>query len=266
MVEEIKEATENTEEKEKEAVEQSAEEPPRYIDYEEAIEAILFAAGHPISYATLARVFEITPTEVRKIVDEYALKYNSSDIARGVMLLTYSDSCQLCTKQYYLPEIREALGIKKSGTLSTSALETLAIVAYNQPVTRLFVDTLRKVDSSYAMNSLIDRGLIECKGRLDVPGRPMLYGTTSDFLRSFGLESLDALPNTTEEMMEAFANAAPKMKTDESNEDNQETIFNEDSDEIVLSAAEEKNEADSDTSDESVIEEPSAEDNIFADF
>ncbi len=180
-------------------------EPQRPIVLEEAIEAILFAAGHPISYATLARVFETTPAKIRDAVLDYALKYNNSELPRGVILLVYSDSCQLCTKQHYLSEIREALGIKKSGTLSTSALETLAIVAYNQPVTRIFVDTLRKVDSSYAMNSLIDRGLIECKGRLDVPGRPMLYGTTSDFLRSFGISSVEDLPMPGEEISEVFS-------------------------------------------------------------
>ena len=185
--------------------ETAAAEPERAVVIEEAIEAVLFAAGHPITYATLARVFETTPTKIRDTVLDYSLKYNNSEIPRGVLLLTYSDSCQLCTKQHYLTEIREALGIKKSGTLSTSALETLAIVAYNQPVTRIFVDTLRKVDSSYAMNSLIDRGLIECKGRLDVPGRPMLYGTTSDFLRSFGINSIEELPKPGEEISEVFA-------------------------------------------------------------
>ncbi len=177
---------------------------PRDINIEEAIEAILFAAGHPVQYSSLARVFSLTPAKVKDIVFEYSLKYNDPSIPRGVILLTYSDSCQLCTKQNYLPEIREALGIRKSGTLSTSSMEALAIVAYNQPVTRLFVDTLRRADSSYAMNNLIDRGLIECKGRLDVPGRPMLYGTTSDFLRAFGLSGLDALPQTTEELMAVF--------------------------------------------------------------
>lgn len=187
----------------------------RAIVLEEAIEAILFAAGHPISYATLARVFEKTPTEIRNAVNEYAIKYNNSQIPRGVLLLTYSESCQLCTKQHYLTEIREALGIKKSGTLSTSALETLAIVAYNQPVTRIFVDTLRKVDSSYAMNSLIDRGLIECKGRLDVPGRPMLYGTTPDFLRSFGVSSLEDLPKPGEDISEVFAKTKLTNSDDE---------------------------------------------------
>lgn len=176
----------------------------RAIIFEEALEAVLFAAGHPVSYATLARVFELTPGQIKDKVADYALLYNNSDIPRGVVLLTFKDECQLCTKEYYLTEIRSALGIKKSGTLSTSSLEALAIVAYNQPVTRAFVDTLRRADSSYAMNNLIDRGLIECKGRLDVPGRPMLYGTTSDFLRCFGLENISKLPTTTEEISAMF--------------------------------------------------------------
>ena len=194
--------------------------PEREIVFEEALEAILFAAGHPISYATLARVFEVTPSQIKDKVADYALLYNNSDIPRGVVLLTFKDECQLCTKEYYLTEIRAALGIKKSGTLSTSSLEALAIVAYNQPVTRAFVDTLRRVDSSYAMNNLIDRGLIECKGRLDVPGRPMLYGTTSDFLRCFGLESLSKLPTTTEEITAMFQ----RIRKHEIEEASEETI------------------------------------------
>ena len=236
------------------------ETPERSIVIEEAIEAILFAAGHPITYATLARVFESSPAKIRDIVAEYSLKYNNSELPRGVLLLTYSDSCQLCTKQHYLAEIREALGIKKSGTLSSAALETLAIVAYNQPVTRLFVDTLRKVDSSYAMNSLIDRGLIECKGRLDVPGRPMIYGTTPDFLRCFGLADLDSLPKTSEEIMDVFANA--KLgESDELKEENQETI-NGDGTQITIEEVEAE---DATAAAENEIEEPSAEDDIIVD-
>ena len=184
------------------------DEAPRNIVFEEALEAILFAAGHPISYATLARVFEMTPSKVRDKVLEFSLKYNDSEIPRGVILLVFNDSCQLCTKKYYLNEIREALGIRKSGTLSTSSMEVLAIVAYNQPVTRMFVDTLRRADSSYAMNNLLDRGLIESKGRLDAPGRPMLYGTTNDFLRCFGLKDLKELPQTSEEIQTMFANTS----------------------------------------------------------
>lgn len=183
------------------------EEAPRVVVFEEALEAVLFAAGHPITYATLARVFQLTPAVVKDKVFDYAMKYNDPTIPRGVILLTYKDSCQLCTKEHYLAEIRDALGIRKSGSLSTSSMEVLAIVAYNQPVTRAFVDTLRRVDSSYAMNNLLDRGLITSTGRLDVPGRPMLYGTTSDFLRCFGLNDLDSLPKTSDELIEAFEGA-----------------------------------------------------------
>ncbi len=259
MSEEIKETEVVSEAQDKSTANEDA---PRSIVIEEAIEAILFAAGHPISYATLARVFESTPSKVRDTVAEYSLKYNNSELPRGVLLLTYSDSCQLCTKEHYLTEIRDALGIKKNGTLSSAAMETLAIVAYNQPVTRLFVDTLRKVDSSYAMNSLIDRGLIECKGRLDVPGRPMLYGTTSDFLRCFGLSDLDALPKTTEEMTQVFTNAKLGEENSELNEENQE-INNGDGAQITIDdVAAEEAAAVSETNE---IEDPSAEDDIIAD-
>lgn len=191
----------------KQIIETTEEEAPRVVVFEEALEAILFAAGHPITYATLARVFELTPAIVKDKVFDYAMKYNDPAIPRGVILLTYKDSCQLCTKEHYLHEIRDALGIRKSGSLSTSSMEVLAIVAYNQPVTRAFVDTLRRVDSSYAMNNLLDRGLIKATGRLDVPGRPMLYGTTLDFLRCFGLNDLDSLPTTSDELIEVFEGA-----------------------------------------------------------
>lgn len=231
-------------------------EPERFVIFEEAIEAILFAAGHPISYSTLARVFEMTPLKVKEKVMAYALQYNNPEIPRGVILLTYGDSCQLCTKKYYLNEIREALGIKRSGTLSTSSMEALAIVAYNQPVTRAFVDTLRRADSSYAMNNLLDRGLIESKGRLDAPGRPMLYGTTPDFLRAFGLKDIGALPTTTEEIKEMFGNAkgASDPEQVEMNFDVSE------SDSVSLDKEANQN----DTATEG-FEEPSAEDYITLD-
>ncbi len=200
-------------------------EPERVIVFEEALEAILFAAGHPVSYATLARVFEMTPSKIKDKIFEYALKYNDPKaFPRGVILLAYSDECQLCTKESYLHEIREALGIRKSGTLSSAAMETLAVVAYNQPVTRVFVDTIRKVDSSYAMNSLIDRGLIECVGRLDVPGRPMQYGTTSDFLRCFGLRSIDELPSAAEDLVNMFEKTKQKEEFERLPEGEQVTI------------------------------------------
>lgn len=247
-VEEINESTKLPE---------SNQEPDRVVVFEEALEAILFAAGHPISYATLARVFDMTPAKVKDKVFEYSLKYNDPDIARGVILLTFSDSCQLCTKQYYLAEIREALGIKKSGSLSTSSMEALAIIAYNQPVTRVFVDTLRRVDSSYAMNNLLDRGLIESKGRMDAPGRPMLYGTTQDFLRCFGLKDLSSLPRTSDELMEVF----DKAKIAESDTVEEEAAENADNAEEAADI----NEIENAPQIEIELEEPSADDDIMTD-
>ncbi len=204
--------------------------PERTVVLEEAIEAILFAAGHPITYAVLGRIFEMTPAKIKDKVTKYAESYNKQKLARGVVLLTYPESCQLCTKPQYLPEIRDALGIKKNGTLSTSSMEALAIVAYNQPVTRAFVDALRRADSSYAMNNLLDRGLIESKGRLDAPGRPMLYGTTTDFLRCFGLSGLEELPATSEEIMNMFdkAKAEEAAKSEEEGDGEQTEMTLED--------------------------------------
>ena len=229
------------------------------VVFEEALEAILFAAGHPVSYATLGRVFEMTPAKVKDKVFEYSLIYNGQDIPRGVVLLTFKDNCQLCTKQHYLNEIRDALGIRKSGSLSTSALEVLAIVAYNQPVTRAFVDTLRRVDSSYAMNNLIDRGLITSVGRLDVPGRPMLYATTSDFLRSFGLSDLSELPKTSDELISAFNNAKDDAS---SNNDEVEGQLSADIDAVIPNGDNNGTSDINDTEENSIVLEPSAEDDV----
>lgn len=161
-----------------------------------AIEAILYAAGHPVEYAKLSEVLGLGTSDVKSIVEAMAQEYNSEDSPRGVLLLLYPESCQFATKEEFLPYIREALGIKRGGNLSNSTLETLAVVAYNQPVTRSYVDAVRGVDSSYAMTSLVDKNLIESLSRLDAPGRPMLYTTTEKFLRVFGLSSLDELPAT----------------------------------------------------------------------
>lgn len=162
-------------------------------DLEKAIEAILFAAGHPMPYSKMGEVLGYTESQIRKTVRGFAERYNS-DENRGIMMLVFEDSCQLCTKESFLPYIKEALGIRKGGNLSASSLEVLAIIAYNEPVTRAFVDTVRKVDSTYIVSSLVEKELIEQCGRLDVPGRPHLYKTTPKFLRCFGIESLEQLP------------------------------------------------------------------------
>lgn len=167
---------------------------------ERIIEAVLFAAGHPIEYSKLSETLGITPALCKKIVSDYAQRYNSGDsLSRGIMLVMFPDSCQLCTKEEYGQYIKNALGIRKGGNLSGSSLEVLAIIAYNQPVTRAFVDTVRGVDSSYAISSMCDKKLIESCGKLDVPGHPRLYRTTDNFLRVFGLSSIADLPPVSSE-------------------------------------------------------------------
>ncbi len=161
-------------------------------DIKRAIEAILFAAGYPVKYEKLSEVIGLSQRDIRGLVESMVREYDG----RGIQLLLYPDTCQLTTKEVFAPYIREALGIKRGGNLSASSLEVLAVVAYNQPVTRAYVDTVRGVDSSYAVTSLLDKNLIEAVGRLDAPGRPMLYGTTDKFLRVFGLSSLADLPET----------------------------------------------------------------------
>ena len=155
------------------------------------IEAILFAVGYPIKYSKLAAVLELEEGQVEALVDEMTDTY----VGRGVQLVKLGDSCQLCTREEYFDYVKDALGIKKNGALSKSSLETLAIIAYNQPVTKAYVEQVRGSDSSYAFGVLSDRGLIYVKDRLDVPGRPNLYATTADFLRIFGLSSLSELPD-----------------------------------------------------------------------
>ncbi len=161
----------------------------------QAIEAILFAAGHPVTYEKLSEVLGLPAREVHQLAEHMALSYNGEETDRGILLLCTDESCQLCTKEEYAPYIREALGIRRGGNLSASSLEVLAVIAYNQPVTRSYIDAVRGVDSAYAVSSLLDRHLIEPCGRLDAPGRPMLYATTPDFLRVFGLTSLADLPD-----------------------------------------------------------------------
>ena len=178
---------------------------------EAAIEAILYAAGHPIAYDKIAEVLGLTVKDTKKIIEHMAEAYNKEGSGRGIMLLMFDGSCQLCTKEIFATYIREALGIRRGGNLSASSMEVLAIVAYNQPVTRTYIDTIRGVDSNYSVNSLIDKELIVAVGRLDAPGRPTLYGTTEKFLRVFGLSSLEELPET--ELMTMNVNAEGEVDT-----------------------------------------------------
>ena len=174
----------------------------------QAIEAILYAAGHPMRYDKLSELLGLPVKELKAIIKEMSEHFAEQDTRHGIQLLLYPTSCQLATKERYAPYIREALGIRRGGNLSASSMEVLAVIAYSsQPATRSYIDLVRGVDSSCAVNSLLDKGLIEAAGRLDAPGRPMQYVTTDKFLRVFGLNSLAELPET-----EALSVAAAQVE------------------------------------------------------
>ena len=157
-----------------------------------ALEAILFAAGESMPVARLSLVLGTEEEEILRCAGELAEEYEKG--MRGIRLLHLGDKLQLCSAPEYAPYITKALEQRKPPMLSPSALETLAIVAYFQPVTRAYIDQVRGVDSSYTVSSLMERGLIEPAGKLDVPGRPTLLRTTDVFLRTMSVSSLEELP------------------------------------------------------------------------
>ncbi|MBQ3432640.1 MAG: SMC-Scp complex subunit ScpB [Clostridia bacterium] len=164
--------------------------------YKACIEAMLFAAGEPVEADKMAQVLALKPEEVIKIVSALQNEYLSRE--SGLKILKLGDCYQMCSGKEYIEDIRALLELKKNTPLSQAALEVLAIVAYNQPVTKAFIEQVRGVDCSGVLRSLSEKVLIEEKGRLDLPGRPLLYGTTENFLRCFGLESLEDLPELPE--------------------------------------------------------------------
>ena len=161
-------------------------------DIEAAIEGILFAAGEPVDLGRIAAVLSLEKDEVSAIVDRIADRLDCPE--SGIRLVRLEESAQLCSAPECADIIRSVLEERKPPRLSKSCLETLAVVAYYQPVTKAVIEQIRGVDSDYSVKVLNDRGFIEQQGRLNVPGRPVLYGTTKDFLRVFGLESISELP------------------------------------------------------------------------
>ncbi len=162
------------------------------MDISSAIEAILFAAGDSIPIDRLSLILGTPEDEVSLIARELAEKYERE--GRGMRVLRLDDRLQMCSAPEYAPYITRALEQRKPPMLSQPALETLAVVAYFQPVTRAYIDQVRGVDSSYTVGVLAERGLIEACGKLDVPGRPSLFRTTDVFLRTMGIENLSELP------------------------------------------------------------------------
>jgi len=161
-------------------------------EMEAALEAILFAAGDPVSTDRICLTLEVDEDTVHAVCQRLADRYSYE--RRGLRLVRMDDSYQLCSAPEYAPLIRKAFESRKPARLSQPALEVLSIVAYYQPVTRAYIDQVRGVDSSYTVGLLLERELIEEAGRLAVPGRPIQYRTTKNFLRSFSISSLEELP------------------------------------------------------------------------
>ena len=161
-------------------------------EIESAIEGILFAAGDPVGVERLCMALDLDRATVDAVCQRLADYYSYE--RRGVRLLRLENSYQLCSAPEYADRIRRAFESRRPARLSQPALEVLAIIAYYQPTTRAYVDQIRGVDSAYTVGLLLERDLIEECGRLSVPGRPILYRTTQTFLRSFGLSSLEELP------------------------------------------------------------------------
>lgn len=156
------------------------------------VEAILFASGEPVALDRIAQALGVRVYAVETALARLQEKYNAPH--SGIHLLSLGDSAQFCTNPAYIEPVRAALDLKRNTPLSQAAMEVLAVVAYNQPVTKAFVEQVRGVDCSGVVGSLVQKGLLEERGRLELPGRPLLYGTTENFLRCFQLSSIDQLP------------------------------------------------------------------------
>jgi segregation and condensation protein B len=156
------------------------------------IESLLFVSGEPVGIVDIAQTIECSVEFTKKIMEEISEKYYSN--SRGIKLMNADDSYSLVTKPENGFYVEKLLGTNLRQTLSQAAIESLAIVAYKQPITRVVIDEIRGVKSERAVNSLIDKKIIKECGRIDAPGRPILYSTTEEFLKYFGLENIKELP------------------------------------------------------------------------
>lgn len=157
-----------------------------------AIEAILFACGTPAELTKIAQALEIKEEKAEELLKSLMEDYSSRK--SGIKIVRLGKSYQMCTEKEYAEIIRTVLDLRRNSPLSQAALEVLAIIAYNQPVTKAFVEQIRGVDCSGVVSNLVARELIEEKGRLELPGRPLIYGTTENFLRCFNVSDVSELP------------------------------------------------------------------------
>ena len=173
---------------------------------EAAIEAILFSMGDAVELKDLADVLQIDGKTVQKILDDMMVRYDEED--RGIKIVKLENAYQLCTKNEYYDILSSLVNIPKKHSLTDSLMETLSIVAYKQPVTRQEIEAIRGVSCVHAINRLVEYNLITEVGRLDAVGRPILFGTTEDFLRCFGVSSMDELPSITPDKIERYRQEA----------------------------------------------------------
>lgn len=182
---------------------------------EAVIEAVLFTMGDSVEIARLAEAVGENVEETKKILEEMRQRYEEQD--RGITLIELEDSVQLCTKAEMYEYLIKVAKTPKKFVLTDTLLETLSIIAYKQPVTKLEIEKIRGVSCEHAVNRLLEFSLITEVGRLDAPGRPLLFGTTEEFLRSFGVKSLEELPKLDAVQVEEFkqqAEAEVELKLD----------------------------------------------------
>lgn len=157
-----------------------------------AAEAVLFSVGEPLELSKLSEALEIDEQTTEQILMNLSASLEERN--SGICLLKLDDKYQLSSKSQYAPQIRNVMELKRNAPLSPAAFEVLAVIAYNQPITKAYIEQVRGVDCSGVIATLCQKQLIEEKGRLELPGRPLLYGTTTEFLRCFSISSLDELP------------------------------------------------------------------------
>ncbi len=173
---------------------------------EAAIEAILFTMGESVEVEKIAVAIEHDVDTTVKIIHNMMDKYENED--RGIKIIELEGSFQLCTKEEYYDNLIKICSQPRRYTLTDAALETLSIIAYKQPVTKIEIEKIRGVNSDRSVNKLVELELVKEVGRLDAPGRPMLFGTTEEFLRTFGVGSIDELPVISEDMVEQYKEEA----------------------------------------------------------
>lgn len=171
-------------------------------ELKKALEAILFSSGDAVEISRLSLALEVSEEEIEEAADLLIEETRKDD--RGIAVKRIGDSYQMCTKKETYAYLLKIIALPKEARLSDAALETLSIIAYKQPITKLEIEKIRGVNTDYTVNRLVELGLAEEKGRLEAPGRPYLFGTTQEFLRHFGLESLNDLPQADPQKEEAF--------------------------------------------------------------